>query len=201
MIEKRKIVGITGGIGSGKSTVCAIFSTLGVPIYDSDARAKHLMAHNTQLISALRTLLGEEAYSAEGQWNRAFFAEQILKKPETAKKIEQLVHPAVAEDFKTWVTLQPEHAPFLLREAALMIEAKATKGLDALILVLADETTRLKRVLARDPHRSEQDVKLIFEKQLSDQEKLKHAHFVIHNDHKQHLLPQIAQVFTAIKKL
>ncbi len=200
MTKRKKRVGITGGIGSGKSTVCAVFRLLGIPIYDSDARAKHLMATDAALISALRNLLGTEAYNSEGHWNRAFFAKKILNEPETAQSIEAIVHPAVAKDFEVWASSQPTNVPFLLREAALMIEANATKGLDALIVVLADESVRLRRVLERDPHRTQADVELIFKKQLSDSAKIQHATHLIRNDHSEMLLPQIIRVFNHIQQ-
>jgi dephospho-CoA kinase len=159
MRSKTFQVGITGGIGSGKSVICKIFTCLGVPVYDADSRAKSIM-----------TLLN------------------------------QMVHPRVAADTDRWLD-QNREAPYVVREAALLIESGAYLRVDKVILVTAPEELRIKRVLARDPHRLKEEVIKIIATQLPEEEKKKKADIVIHNDETQLLVPQIWQLHNQLLKL
>ncbi|MCS6794497.1 MAG: dephospho-CoA kinase [Raineya sp.] len=183
-------IGITGGIGSGKSTVAKIFQILGIPIYDADSRAKAVMVENSELKSAIIENFGENAYLPNGSLNRRFLAEQVFTNPEKTKIINSLVHPAVAQDYLHWLAKQ-KNVPYVLREAALMIESGAYRSLDKLIVVSAPEELRLKRIQARDPQRSKQEIQGIMAKQLPETEKLKFADFVIYNDEKHSLIEQV----------
>ncbi len=187
--QKPLEVGITGGIGSGKSTVSHIFSVLGIPIYDADSRAKYLMAHQESLKNAIRQAFGEEAYSENGELNRSFLAAQVFNDSEKVKLINSLVHPEVAKDYLHWLAQQK--SPYVVREAALMIESGAYKLLDKLITVFAPEALRIKRIQARDPQRSQAEIKAIISKQIPEEEKLKLADFVIYNDEEHPLIPQV----------
>lgn len=182
-------IGITGGIGSGKSTVSHIFSILGIPIYDADSRAKYLMAHNKDLKQAIQKAFGEEAYLKNGELNRSFLAAQVFSDSEKVKIINGLVHPEVAKDYLQW--LSEQKSPYVLREAALMIESGSHKLLDKLIAVFAPENLRIERVKKRDPQRSEAEIKAIIAKQLPEEEKLKLADFIIYNDEQHPLIPQV----------
>jgi dephospho-CoA kinase len=182
-------VGITGGIGSGKSTVSHIFSILGVPIYDADSRAKYLMAHNENLKQAIQQAFGKEAYYENGELNRSFLASQIFNDSEKVKIINGLVHPEVAKDYLHW--LSEQKSPYILREAALMIESGSHKLLDKLITVFAPENLRIERVKKRDPQRSEAEIRAIIAKQIPEEEKLQLADFVIYNDEQHPLIPQV----------
>jgi dephospho-CoA kinase len=188
-IHKPLEVGITGGIGSGKSTVSHIFSILGVPIYDADSRAKYIMAHNEDLKKAIRQAFGEEAYYENGELNRSFLASQVFNDSEKVKIINGLVHPAVAKDYVRW--LSEQKSPYIIREAALMIESGSHKLLDKLITVFAPENLRIERVKKRDPQRSEAEIRAIIAKQISEEEKLKLADFIIYNDEHHPLIPQV----------
>lgn len=188
-LQKPLEVGITGGIGSGKSTVSYIFSVLGIPIYDADSRAKYLMAHQESLKNAIRQAFGEEAYSEKGELNRSFLAAQVFNDSEKVKLINNLVHPEVAKDYLHWLSQQK--SPYVVREAALMIESGAYKHLDKLITVFAPEELRIKRIQARDPQRSQAEIKAIISKQIPEEEKLKLADFVIYNDEEHPLIPQV----------
>jgi len=196
---KKKLVGITGGIGSGKSTVCRIFQILGIPIYEADSRAKWLMQNNETLKNDIKKNFGDASYDAKGNLNRKYLASQVFNQGEKVKILNQLVHPKVGEDFQNWINEQ--NTPYLLNEAALMFESGRFQYLDKVITVFAPEEVRLKRVLTRDPQRSENEVKSIMQKQLSEEEKLKRADFVVYNDEKQMLISQVLELHQKILNL
>jgi dephospho-CoA kinase len=184
-------IGITGGIGSGKSTVCKVFATLGIPIYDADSRAKYLMANSGKIKTAVKDFFGNEAYFENGELNRAYLAQQIFSDSQKAKTLEHIVHPEVAMDYKLWVKENSAKSPYLLKEAALMFETGGDKLLDKVILVSAAEDLRIKRVLTRDSQRSEEQLRAIIKKQMPESEKQKRANYVINNDGKQGLIAQV----------
>ncbi|WP_448528816.1 dephospho-CoA kinase [Raineya sp.] len=183
-------IGITGGIGSGKSTIARIFQVLGIPVYDADSRAKAVMVQNDKLKKAIIANFGENAYFADGSLNRRFLAEQVFSDSEKTKLINSLVHPAVAQDYEQWLAEQ-ENMPYIIREAALMIESGAYRSLDKLIVVTAPEELRLQRIRTRDPQRSKDEIRGIMAKQMPEEEKIKFADFVIYNDEKQSLIEQV----------
>lgn len=185
-------IGITGGIGSGKSVVARVFAALGVPVYDSDSRAKHVMAHDLVLRAQLLDAFGAEAYDAAGQLNRPFLARVAFNDPAQLARLNALVHPRVGEDFATWSAAQVAAGhPYVLKEAALLYESGAYRSLDSVITVFAPAEVRAARVLRRDSHRSAADVEAIMSKQLSEEEKLARAEHVIYNDDSQLVLPQV----------
>ena len=185
-----KKIGITGGIGSGKSTACRLFSLLGIPVYDADAAAKRLMETSLELTAAIKSLLGEDAYLSDGRLNRPFIAEAVFGNPALLSQLNRLVHPSVAADFNTWMNSQTTNTPYVIREAAIMLESGTNKDLDALVLVDAPETLRLERVLKRDG-RSEEEVKSIMQRQWSTEEKKKYCQYILVNDDKHLLIPQV----------
>ena len=183
-------IGITGGIGSGKSVVCRLFQVLGVPVYDSDARAKWVMAHDPALRAELITQFGADTFTAEGQLNRTYLAQRVFNDPVQLATLNGLVHPHVGRDFEQWVAQQKQH-PYVLKEAALLYESGAYKQLDRIITVFAPPEVRHARVLRRDPHRTPDDVLNIMGKQLSEEEKLQRADFVVYNDDAHLVIPQV----------
>jgi dephospho-CoA kinase len=183
-------IGITGGIGSGKSLVTRIFSILGAPVYDADSRAKWLMENDSVLKKALIDLLGEEAYLENGRLNRALLASKIFSDPTLTQKVNALVHPSVKNDSQTWAE-EHSHAPYLVKEAALMFESGNASQMDFMVMVYAPENLRVERVLMRDAHRSMDDIKAIIARQMKEEEKMKLADTVVKNDNKHLLLPQI----------
>lgn len=185
-------VGITGGIGSGKSTVCQVFKILGVPVYAADDRAKWLMSNDAGLKSQLAEVFGPESFLPDGRINRSFLAQKVFPDPGKVKMINALVHPAVREDFKSWAEKQT--APYLLKEAALLFETGASQGLDKVINVSSPLKIRMARVLMRDPHRNENQVNQIINQQLPDEKKNELADFVIKNTENKLLLPQILEI-------
>lgn len=186
-------VGITGGIGSGKSLVSRIFNTLGVPVYDADSRAKMVMTSDKILNSQIKKEFGENAYDAEGNLDRSYLSKQAFGAPDRLEKLNQLVHPRVALDYAAWWRDQAA-APYTLKEAALLFEADSAKSLDKIIVVSAPLELRIQRVLKRDAHRSEEDVRKIISNQLPEEEKVKRADVVIINDEIQPLLQQVLEL-------
>lgn len=183
------LVGITGGIGSGKSTVCKLFTLLGIPVYTADDRAKWLMSHEPQLKEKILASFGTESYTPNGELNRGYLAETVFSNPEKVAALNALVHPAVGKDFAEWVGQQ--NAPYLIKEAALLFETGAAKELDYVINVSSPLRVRMARVLLRDPQRTEEQVNQIIDQQLPDEEKNELADFSIKNTDNKLLLPQV----------
>ncbi len=188
-MKKPLQIGITGGIGSGKSLVCHIFTLLGVPVYDADSRAKTLMTTDGILVSQIKKEFGVLSFRADGSLNREYLAEHVFGNPDKLKILNSLVHPRVGEDYAHWVTEQT--SSYALKEAALLFEAKSNQALDKIIVVSAPEELRIQRVLQRDKHRTEQQVKDIIRNQLEDEKKVKLADYVILNDERTPLIPQV----------
>ena len=185
-------IGITGGIGSGKSVVARLFAALGAPVYDSDSRAKWVMSHDLPLREQLLAAFGAETYTAEGQLNREYLSQRVFGEPAQVARLNALVHPRVGADFAAWAAAQKAAAyPYLLKEAALLYESGAYRQLDRIITVYAPPEVRHARVLRRDAHRSAAEVQAIMRQQLSDEEKLQRADYVIYNDDSQLVLPQV----------
>jgi dephospho-CoA kinase len=200
-VKKALQIGITGGIGSGKSLVCRIFSLLNVPVYDADSRAKAIMTTDGILVSQITKEFGVLSYGTDGSVNRAYLAQHVFSDAEKLKTLNALVHPRVAVDYDRWMNEQ--RAPYVLKEAALLFEAKSNTALDKVIVVSAPEELRMARVLARDTHRTAQQVKDIIRNQLSEEEKLKRADYSIHNNERQLLIPQVLELhalFIALAK-
>jgi dephospho-CoA kinase len=186
-------IGITGGIGSGKSLVCRIFRALGVPVYDADSRAKSLMTSDGILITAIRKEFGSLSYREDGSLNNEYLAKAVFGKADRLQQLNKLVHPVVGTDYAQWVE---RHAAcrYVIKEAALLYEAGSYTALNKVVLVFAPEELRLKRVLQRDPQRNRQQVMNIIASQLSDEEKRKRADFVIINDESQLVIPQVLKL-------
>lgn len=193
----QKIIGITGGIGSGKSLICKIFSTMNIPIYDADSRAKYLINNDLSLKKSIRSLLGENAYTTSGEYNRKWVASQVFDNPDLLKQLNSLVHPCVHKDAHEWVKKFP-NSPFLLYEAALMKAAGDNNFFDKVIVVNAPIDLRIKRIQARDK-RSEQEIRDIMARQISDEERLKIADYVIENDDNKPVLEQVLGLYDELK--
>lgn len=172
-----KIVGLTGGIGSGKTTVAKMFEALGVPVYIADKEAKELMNRSPYLRQKLIDLLGEEAYDETGL-NRPFVASKIFQNKHLLEKINEIVHPEVRKHFHEW--LKKQSAVYVIKEAAIIFEQNMQSQYDKVILVTADKQQRIKRVLKRD-HTTSQKINAIMENQLDDSEKIKLADYVLEN--------------------
>ncbi|WKZ59342.1 MAG: dephospho-CoA kinase [Cyclobacteriaceae bacterium] len=189
-MKKPLQVGVTGGIGSGKSLVCRIFQCLGISVYDADSRAKSLMTTDGILVSQIRQEFGDLAYHADGSLNRKYLGETVFNDPDKLELLNKLVHPRVGEDYRQWLK-ENSREVYVLKEAALMFEAGSYKALDKIIVVYAPEDIKVSRVLGRDLHRSEKDVRAIIKNQMPDEVKLKRADHIIFNDDSQLVIPQV----------
>jgi dephospho-CoA kinase len=183
-------IGITGGIGSGKSMVCKIFGCLGIPVYDADSRAKSIMTTDGILVEQIKKEFGSLSYDADGGLNRNFLSSAVFGNAEKLKKLNELVHPRVALDGDQW-TAEQIGKKYVVREAALLFESGSYKKMDKIIVVTAPEPLRVKRVLVRDKQRTEEEVLKIIRNQIKEEEKVKKADFVLRNDETELLVPQV----------
>lgn len=187
-------VGITGGIGSGKTTACKMFEELGIPVYYADDRAKYLMQHEHHLIDEIKKAFGEEVYE-NGILNRKILAGKVFNDKSKLDLLNALVHPAVFHDMERWSDEQARRkVPYILKEAALLIETGSYLGLDKLIVVTAPIDTRVNRIKTRDDVEVE-DIMARVRNQLPEEEKVKLADFVIKNDSDlEHLKNQVLKI-------
>ena len=188
-MKKPLHLGITGGIGSGKTTVCRLFEVLGIPVYYADDAAKRLMVEDTELRGRLVEIFGAATYLPDGSLHRTYLAGIVFDNAEKLAALNALVHPAVARDGARWQTAQTD-VPYTLKEAALLFESGSHRTLDGVITVYAPEDVRLQRVRARDGSSDEQ-VRARMRKQLPESEKLERADYILYNDGKQALIPQV----------
>ncbi len=190
-------IGVTGGIGAGKSTICEIFSNLDIPVYNADQRARFLMENDPELISKIKNEFSGEAYLENGL-NRSFLSKKVFNDETQLKKLDDLVHPAVFRDFDLWVK-DHQSKELVVKEAALLFESGSYKDLDKVILVYCPLEIRINRILLRDEYRNRSDVEKIIEKQMSDTEKKKLADFVIVNDDQRTVIPQVMEILEKLK--
>jgi len=183
-------VGITGGIGSGKTTVCMVFETLGIPVYYADKQAKLLMNNNTKLKSSIAEYFGKDIYSND-ELNRRKLAEIVFNNKTALEKLNSLVHPAVAHDFECWLSKQKSH--YVLEEAAIIFESNITHRFDKIILVTAPDQIRIERVCFRDSITPE-TVRERMNNQWSDDKKIALADYIIYNDNIRLLTHQILDI-------
>ncbi|MEO6638363.1 MAG: dephospho-CoA kinase [Ginsengibacter sp.] len=180
-------IGLTGGIGSGKSVIAQMFTVLGIPVYYADEASKRLMVENEELKSAIKSHFGESAY-VEGILNRKFLADIVFNDANKLTTLNSLVHPATLADATAW--MQKQQAPYIIKEAALIFESGSNKSLDFVMGVEAPEEVRIKRVMCRD-NVSAAQVKERIDKQMDEQEKLRLCDYVIVNNEHQMIIPQV----------
>ena len=192
-------IGITGGIGSGKSLVCKIFQHLRIPVYDADSHAKALMTTDGILVSQIKKEFGDLAYHPHGELNRPWLASHVFSDESKLEKLNKLVHPRVAVDYESWVERHADE-PYVIKEAALLFESGSYRYLSKIVVVTAPERLRQARVLKRDPHRTVEQFREIVEKQLPEEEKMKRADYLIVNDDTTLVLPQVLKLHEAFKE-
>ncbi|MCC1484808.1 dephospho-CoA kinase [Winogradskyella sp. E313] len=173
-----KVVGITGGIGSGKTTIARVFNAIGIPVYYADDEAKALMNRSKVIRRKLIELFGDEAYENE-KLNRAYLRTQIFNNRTLLSKMNAIVHPKVGSHFQRW--LKRQKTAYVLKEAAIIFENNLENQYDYIITVIADENSRIERVINRDGI-TKPEVKAILKNQLPDDKKVKHSDFVIINN-------------------
>ncbi|HMP31611.1 MAG TPA: dephospho-CoA kinase [Saprospiraceae bacterium] len=194
-------VGITGGIGSGKTTVCKIFETFSVPVYYADDRAKKLMTGHKELKNSIIQLLGKQAYFNNGKLNRKYIAELVFNDRSYLERLNKLVHPAVAKDGEEWFKHQAKIGyPYALKEAALLIESGSFKMLDKLIVVTAPIDIRIERVMQRDKV-SQEKVEARIRQQMKEEERIRYADFVIDNTNKSMLDSQVLHIHNQLMQM
>lgn len=181
-------VGITGGIGSGKSLVCRIFETLGVSVYYADTEAKRIMLEDKKVKEQLIELLGDDAYKGNNI-DRSYIASEIFNNEMLLTRMNQIVHPAVHSDFIKWSGAITD-SPYVIKEAAIMFESGSDRLVDATVLVYASETTRIERVRKRDGV-EEKIVKERMKNQMDEEEKRQLADHIITNDNEHMVIPQV----------
>ena len=190
-------VGITGGIGSGKSTVCEVFKLLGVPVFEADAVAKQLQNANQKIKDELIRLFGKDIYTREGVVDRKKLADIIFNDDLKLAKVNELIHPFVREEFKNW--LKKQDSAYIVHEAAILFESGFYKMMDFTILVLAPKEQRIERIMKRDGISREIIMQRIT-KQWDEEEKQKLASFVINNDHQNLIIPEIIKIDKNLKE-
>lgn len=183
-------IGLTGGIGSGKSTVAKIFETLGIPVYYADAEAKRLMNSSETLKKVIRQNFGEATYEND-QLNRKYLAGIVFNNPEKLELLNALIHPVTINDAEQW--MQQQSAPYSIKEAALLFESGAAENLDFIVGVYAPQALRIKRVMKRDGLTADEIMKRI-NRQVNEEMKMKLCDFVITNNEQELLVPQVLKL-------
>ena len=183
-------VGLTGGIGSGKTTIANIFKQLGVPIYFSDNRAKYLMLNNQFLLESLISLFGDKVV-VNGILNRSYIASKVFSNPKELIKLNALVHPFVQKDFDDWSASQC--SVYVIKEAAILFETGANKLLDKVVLVESPKDLKVSRVMLRD-RITKEEVLMRMSKQWPDDQKRTYADYIIYNDEENPLINQILKL-------
>ncbi|MCE3226657.1 MAG: dephospho-CoA kinase [Bacteroidetes bacterium] len=189
------IVGLTGGIGSGKSIVAKIFGMLGCALFNSDEAAKEIYFDEV-IREKVIALLGKEAYLSDTEINKTFIGSKIFSDTVLLHQLNGIIHPAVKEEFKKFVVTNP--GKLIIKETALLFEAKIDGDVDKIILVAANDELRIKRVMRRDGL-NEQDVIRKIKSQLPQEEKIKRSHFVIYNNEQEFLITQVLDVYNKLK--
>lgn len=188
-------IGLTGGIGSGKSYVSHIFEFLGADVYDADQEAKNVMVHDLSLVAEIKAAFGEEAYCADGTLNRARLASVIFSDGAKREQLNGLVHPALRNHFLDFVKKSKKE--IIVIEAAILIESGFFRFVDKVVMVRAEEELRLRRSISRD-NVDEEQVRGRMAAQMEECEREKYADFIICNDGKSLLLPQILSILEKI---
>jgi dephospho-CoA kinase len=180
-------VGLTGGIGSGKSTVARIFKVLGIPVFNADETAKKILEEDATLITAIKKEFGETSY-INGRLNRKYLADIVFNDSYRLAILNSLTHPATIATSERWMDQQT--SPYAIKEAALMFESAASAGVDCIIGVYAPQNMRIKRVMERDGT-GRQEVLARMDRQMNEDIKMKLCDFIIRNDEQQLLIPQV----------
>lgn len=190
-------IGLTGGIGSGKSTVAKVFELLGIPVYYADTASKLLYQTNQELIASIKEYFGEEMYEGE-QLNRGKLAAAVFGNDEKLQLLNSLVHPPTIKDAEDWMARQT--APYIIKEAALLFEAGSTSGLDYIIGVQAPQHIRLKRAMDRDGATRE-DILNRMKRQIDENIKMRLCDFVIKNDEQELVIPQVISLHNQLLQM
>ena len=190
-----KIIGLTGGIGSGKTTIANYFHSFGIPLYIADDEARKLM-QSKEILDAIKTVFGDGIFEKE-TLNRAKLAEIVFNEPEKLQKLNAIIHPAVKSDFKEWL-LQNKNAPFIIYEAAILFESGNYANCDYIITVVAPIDTRIERVMKRDKTTRELILKRM-EAQWTDEQRISKSDFVIENEDLKKAKQKVEEILKILK--
>lgn len=193
-------IGITGGIGSGKSTITNFFRTLGIPIYSSDLRAKMLTQNNDNIINGLKQLISPNIYDANGQLDRKLMAQLIFNNETLRLQVNQLIHPAVRHDFAQWTNNYETKVPYVICEAAIMIESGSYADMDKIIVVTAPIEQRIVRTMTRDHITRDQVISRI-NTQMKDEQLIRYANYIVSTDDRHFIIPQLLTIDSDIRNL
>ncbi len=183
-------VGITGGIGSGKSTICQVFHTLGIPVFYADAAAKYLMEHDEMLVKKIKSIFGDDIY-LEGKLDRVKLSNIVFKQPELLAQLNAVVHPATIAYGSEWMNQQ--NSPYIIKEAAIFFESGTYTEMDVMVGVYAPESLRIQRAMQRDGV-TRAKVQQRINQQMNEDEKMKRCDHVITNDNHKAIIPQVEQL-------
>ncbi len=188
-------IGLTGGIGSGKSVVGKIFQLLDIPVYIADIEAKKIMISNKTVQQQLIAAFGKKVYSSKNTINKTYLSSVIFNCPEALEQINAIVHPAVRSDFQQWCLLQ-KNAPYIIQESAILFDTGIYRQFDKTITVTANEKLRIQRVVQRD-NITEKQVAERIKNQLSEEQRINKADFIIYNNTEM-LIPQVLKIHQTI---
>ncbi len=184
-------IGLTGGIGSGKSLVCKIFSTIGIPVFHSDEVSRDLMDHDPEIIRRVSGIFGNDIYR-DGVLERKKISEAIFTNKKTLEKLNEIIHPAVQEAFAGWLA-SCISAPYIIKESAIVFESGTDRELDYVIMVSAPEALRITRIMERDGTSKEEIIR-IMRNQMKDEERAILSDEIVYNDGKQLVIPQVLEL-------
>ena len=190
-----KCIGLTGGIGSGKTTVARIFSMLNVPVYNSDEAGRTITDKNPLVKSAIKNQFGDDMFDENENLNREKLSAIVFNDSTALAKLNAIIHPAVANDFKIWCANQS--SPYVIKETAILFEHGLDKHLDGVIVVEAPDELRIKRVMHRNGI-TEEAVRNRIQQQLPQNELISRADWVIHNNEEELLIPQVLDIYSRI---
>lgn len=189
-MAKTKIIGLTGGIGSGKSTVAKVFTTLGVPVFDADSVAKNIYDDEPELLEQIKLQIGADVFN-NGKLDKTLLAQKVFANPTALEKLNSLVHPLVRKRFQQW--LVENKAPYVIREAAILIESNSYQDCDEIILVSAPEDLRKARVASRSGL-SHSEIEARMKRQWNDEQRRPYCQHELVNDEKTLITPAIVQL-------
>ncbi len=190
-------VGLTGGIGSGKTTVARIFEVIGIPVYYADLEARRLMNEDPTLRSAIIDAFGEKAYDADGKLDRPYIAALVFNQPDKLSLLNSLTHPATIRDAESW--MRDQRTPYAIKEAALIFESGSDQYLDFVIGVQSPLALRINRIMERD-RITEDEVLIRMRRQMNEEEKMKKCDAVVVNDEVSFLIPQVLKIHQLLLK-
>lgn len=192
-------IGITGGMGAGKSTICQIFKRLDIPVYDADSRAKWIMNNDPKLKENLIANFGWDTYTRKDELNKEYLAKVVFNNNKKLALLNSIVHPAVKQDYMNWVQ-EHQETTYSLKEAALLFESNSYKSLHKVIVVTSPIETRIERIMQRD-HVKKEDILKRIQNQTTDRERMSKADWIIYNDGKHSLIEQTLEIHQEILKI